>query len=65
MSDWISVEDELPECGSYLVYVASERRPKGVISRKKYMKIGWTMKRDEVGMGLSVTHWMPLPEPPK
>lgn len=68
MGEWISVDERLPEPnGSYLVYVQNpDDNRRGTISRKKYMPAqrGWTMKRDERGMGLKVTHWMPLPEPP-
>lgn len=65
--DWISVEDRLPEDRRNVLVVAYWNERWGV-----YM--GWCApKRAEwsvhVGIGdrsdVAVTHWMPLPEPPK
>lgn len=65
--DWISVEDRLPEDRSNVLVVAYWHERWGV-----YM--GWCApERAEwsvhVGIGdrddVAVTHWMPLPEPPK
>lgn len=58
MTDWISVEDRLPPPGMYLisdsnsVYVAEFDR-------------NWGFCPDVGPWFKSVTHWMPLPEPPK
>lgn len=62
MSDWISVDDKLPELhGSFLVF-----KSKSGVDRKVYrIKTGWTMKKIEIAMRDNVTHWMPLPNPPK
>lgn len=54
---WISVKDEMPDTGvSVLVYGDGSGISLGV-----YWKWGWTT----TGYYNAVTHWMPLPEPPK
>lgn len=60
MSEWISVEDAMPEAGqSVWVY----RNTKIDIDCERFQSDkwdgwDWTYVDD-------VTHWMPLPEPPK
>ena len=61
MVEWISVKERLPErCGYYLVFTNNFGVNSIVIS--KYADYGtfksWCVKTN-------VTHWMPLPEPPK
>lgn len=61
---WISVEDRLPEAGKILVTDGKTvtisngawlyRSPEGKIRVPA-----------NYGAGLTVTHWMPLPKPPK
>jgi len=67
-SKWISVEDELPKNeGSYLVFIY---RPETVWHNKQVIayfnldtdgKYYWNLNPVIHG----VTHWQPLPEPPK
>ena len=61
MSEWISVEDRLPE-GECLVYLAETRL--GRVHSANYdagvPTIGFGFAFDAP----AVTHWMPLPEPP-
>jgi len=60
MSEWISVEDELPEKG------------KGVLAFNNTIWVGaidantgvWFEMSDFESLG-NVTHWMPLPDAPK
>lgn len=60
MSDWISVEDRLPETyGKYLVYFNAQLGYKGV-SAIDYC-LHWICNNEFV----EVTHWMYLPEPPE
>jgi len=58
---WISVEDELPEVGVAVLTIT----PRGT-QRVGYYEDGWWLANyiDLVRMG-SITHWMPLPAPPK
>ena len=65
--DWISVKDELPRTGrSVLVYV---RRDDGVDTW--YRTIAWMGQKNWDSCDPyfyakdTITHWMPLPEPPK
>ena len=64
MGEWISVKDRLPnKQGHYLVYTEED----GVFSAEydpKRKRASWT--DDYEGYcDLDVTHWMPLPTPPK
>jgi hypothetical protein len=60
MKDWIDCKDKLPEVrGEYIVNID------GVVMELTYLKHRglWVGHDGDVYMG--VTHWMPLPEPPK
>ena len=62
---WISVDGRLPETGGYVVCIA-KRNP---FSRfmpmvAKIERNGWVNPITE-GYISEVTHWMPMPEPPK
>lgn len=57
---WIPVSERLPEeDGIYLISVNTE--PKGIYSRT-----AWYFTQNEQWLAMQeVTHWMPMPEPPK
>ncbi len=57
MAEWISVKDRLPEEGSY-VLVFVNLGYGYTIGTSLYLNKSFKM--DE-----NITHWMPLPEPPK
>ena len=70
-SDWISVEERLPEDeGKVLAYYGFDRNGNGNLSG---MFIGTLVyycfdnrpSWQHADLSLVVTHWMPLPEPPK
>ena len=64
---WISVEDRLPNVGdSVLINCNFDGK------HYRYMITSWTGIKnhgiadwENVGFALTVTHWMPMPEPPK
>ena len=65
VQEWISVKDRLPEAGGYVVCIA-KRNP---FSRfmpmvAKIEKNGWVNPITEQYIS-EVTHWMPIPQPPK
>ena len=65
VQEWISVTERLPEAGGYVVCIA-KRNP---FSRfmpmvAKIEKNGWVNPITEQYIS-EVTHWMPLPPPPK
>lgn len=71
MSEWISVEERLPsDERSVLAYYgfgfdgvpASDMRFMGTLS---YFCFDPEPHWQHAGHGVVVTHWMPLPEPPK
>lgn len=60
---WISVKDRLPsESGKYIVCSSKDRWNKNnVYQARWYAGHGWGQK----DKGEGITHWMPLPTPPK
>ena len=65
VQEWISVYDELPEVGGYVVCIAKRNpfsRFMPMVARIE--KNGWVNPITEQYIS-EVTHWMPLPEPPK
>lgn len=65
VQEWISVKDRLPEAGGYVVCIAKRNpfsRFMPMVARIE--KNGWVNPITEQYIS-DVTHWMPLPEPPK
>ena len=65
VQEWISVKDMLPETGGYVVCIAKRNpfsRFMPMVARIE--KNGWVNPITEQYIS-EVTHWMPLPEPPK
>ena len=63
VQEWISVEDELPEVGGYVVCIAKRNpfsRFMPMVARIE--KNGWVNPMTEQYIS-EVTHWMPLPHP--
>ena len=56
---WVPVTERLPENG-YSVLVTSGKGHRPIIARYSRACNAW-----RVPCGLRITHWMPLPEPPK
>lgn len=61
--EWISVKDRLPDIADFVL---------GRVKQKGYnayfetvMLCRWNFWADHHGDRVNVTHWMPLPEPPK
>ena len=65
--EWIKVEDRLPEEGSCVFcYPSLESHLFGVVDECGiYNKFTSFDYRSEIWSEDRVTHWMPLPEPPK
>lgn len=66
--EWISVKDRLPDKnGDFLAYVPNEKdNTKERVETLYYMDINNWFKGDYYSRKVyGVTHWMPLPEPPK
>lgn len=65
VQEWISVNDRLPETGGYVVCIAKRNpfsRFMPMVARIE--KNGWVNPITEQYIS-EVTHWMPMPEPPK
>lgn len=74
VTKWISVEERLPEDDvDVLVYIASKKENVDSVtaithythSMYGYNIEGWCSPRQYCFWDREVTHWMPLPEPPK
>ena len=65
VQEWISVYDELPEVGGYVVCIAT-RNPFSRLMPMvaKIEKNGWVNPITEQYIS-EVTHWTPMPNPPK
>ena len=65
VQEWISVYDELPEVGGYVVCIA-KRNPFSMFMPMvaRIEKNGWVNPITEQYIS-EVTHWMPMPNPPK
>lgn len=62
---WISVKDRLPEAGGYVVCIAKRNpfsRFMPMVARIE--KNGWVNPITEQYIS-EITHWMPIPHPPK
>ena len=65
VQEWISVNDRLPENGGYVVCIAKRNpfsRFMPMVARIE--KNGWVNPITEQYIS-EVTHWMPIPQPPK
>ena len=65
VQEWISVDERMPEDGGYVVCIAKRNpfsRFMPMVARIE--KNGWANPITEQYIS-EVTHWMPLPEPPK
>lgn len=60
--EWISVEDRLPEVGTMVVGYDYESNVRCyfITEERWWIDDGWNTAK-----GWGITHWMPLPPPPK
>lgn len=75
MSEWISVKDKLPKAdGEYIVYAQDENSPSGegvwydnvvVVAEYAFGIWWWWDNGTDFDVTNNITHWMPLPEPPR
>lgn len=66
MNEWISVEDRLPEKdGRYLCRYGFGSIDYLITGCLSYIATDQEPHWQHASMGLIVTHWMPLPEPPE
>ena len=61
--EWISVKDRLPE--AYATYLVYGRSVYGIVFADYYGDGEWLTSNDLTNITRFVTHWMPLPTPPK
>jgi hypothetical protein len=62
--EWIKTQDKFPAVGDSVLFV-SPQTLKGIVLRGKYNGKGMGWESDFALHYSTVTHWMPLPEPPK
>lgn len=63
MTDWISVKDRLPEAFQHVIICRNNRQGRQIVEAGQLDISGWW--RVYGTRTKSVTHWMPLPEPPE
>ena len=65
--EWISVKDRLPEDFEFIIVANwDENHTPRVVKRKALMaREYWGIVTGFYAHGQQVTHWMPLPQPPK
>jgi len=59
--EWVSVKDQMPEEGKYVLAF----EPHGGIFMGFKLGISWCDSRGITRSLEQITHWMPLPEPPR
>ena len=65
VQEWISVKDRLPEAGGYAGCIAKRNPFSGFMPMvARIEKNGWVNPITEQYIS-EVTHWMPIPRPPK
>lgn len=68
---WISVEERLPEISDVVLVIASGKPRENIELHDAFLIAsfwgdeGWIADGYEEWDAVNVTHWMPLPEPPK
>ena len=65
MSKWISVKDRLPEKEKEILIVSDNEVKIGIWSNDCFGEKFFTTNFEQYLNADNVTHWMPLPEPPK
>ena len=58
VQEWVSVEDRLPEENTTVI-VATDN---GIVFQCLYAYDGWNLWE---GNEVNITHWQPMPQPPK
>lgn len=65
MNDWISVKDRLPNNDEIVLAHCHQIQTPAVLRFQHDKNDYLWMWPNLIGQVLNVTHWMPLPEPPK
>ena len=65
VQEWISVKDRLPEESGYYLVFENIGRSEVLPYSKKYKAFNAFDDSYSESNVISVTHWMPLPQPPK
>lgn len=63
--EWFSVKDKLPEKDIPIIIVSDEKAMHGIYSSDWRQCNFYTTNFEQYIFVDDVTHWMPLPEPPK
>lgn len=67
ISPWISVDEQMPpDSGDVIIYTTSDVVGVGCYLPNRFvgLKGRWVQWYSGGGLGVSVTHWMPLPKAP-
>ena len=58
VKDWVSVKDRLPEENTTVIVATDD----GIVFQCLYSYDGWDLWDDN---DVNITHWQPMPQPPK
>jgi hypothetical protein len=65
LGEWISVSERLPEKDKYVIVFTEEHGESGIHCAAADEDGVWYPAHGDGWMFPTVTHWMPLPEPPE
>ena len=67
MNEWVKCSERMPDDGvAVLCYCVCNSKPSGIYTMRKPVIVAKNLKEDtRLIKHERVTHWMPLPEPPK
>jgi len=72
MNEWISIEDRLPEDDVRVLLMTEKGFSVGAADHHDNVGVSWRIGNSMIAWDyeynlddLEVTHWMPLPEPPR
>ena len=65
MSEWIPVTKQMPPEGKYVLVYGKELHPNSYSSQIEVSRVYDVNYWSGFGRTGKITHWMPLPEPPK
>ncbi len=66
--NWVSVEDDLPkDDDDVLIFIDDGYTEKNLSSLGNFVNSEWLIngRNEKTIAGMTVTHWQPLPQPPK
>lgn len=64
-SEWISISERLPECHTKVIIYYNDNQSLGIYDELDEWNVFYSNGLKTENPANKITHWMPLPEPPK